>query len=473
MGAAGTAGGSDAVGAGHACVRCDGQFFVGLASPGTVHVDYVFLQPGAWGRLGALPVRADGAAALRQMGVRAVRQGGSFTVASWYAWKKWRGPPWLRPSRGGAALWSTAIVAGWGPFEMVDLCGALGIEPVITLSADWRGGVVPDWPDDCCSPSDMADFVEYCHGDGATTVWGQQRVADGHPAPYNVRYIELGNEQYNVRFVDQVVAMERRATEVGIEGQLRYIFPGNPPWPAWPYLNDSDGARAEALGLGGRLLADLHVQGSYGGAARAGALFAQRPGWRFGAANLETNAGRMDIARALAAAADLNSFFNDPDPRVQIRTESFCLERSGHYSGFDQGMAMFLPNGTFLQPPGWVHQMVNATWLPAALPVELAPVSNLSASAQAAADGSALRVMLVNPSAHAARVTLRVRGAELVGEARVATLSAVSPGDRNSPAHPSTVAPTHRTAAVRGGDPLELRPFSFTVLVSATTARRQ
>jgi hypothetical protein len=38
--------------------------------------------------------------------------------------------------------------------------------------------------------------------------------------------------------------------------------------------------------------------------------------------------------------------------RLKFRTASFCTERSGHYDAFDQGIAFFLPNMTWLQPPG-------------------------------------------------------------------------------------------------------------------------
>ena len=37
-----------------------------------------------------------------------------------------------------------------------------------------------------------------------------------------------GNEQYDVKFVEQVRAMEQRATELGMPRQLYYIFPDNP-----------------------------------------------------------------------------------------------------------------------------------------------------------------------------------------------------------------------------------------------------
>lgn len=69
----------------------------------------------------------------------------------------------------------------------------------------------------------MADLVEYCYGN-ASTAWGATRISNGHPYvgrknrgqphaathhfllsnPYPVRYIELGNEQYNYNYADQV-----------------------------------------------------------------------------------------------------------------------------------------------------------------------------------------------------------------------------------------------------------------------------
>jgi hypothetical protein len=94
----------------HACVRCGGQFVVGLATPGTTaNVGYVFLQPGPWGRIGSLPARKEMGDVIAAMGVSIVRQGG--TVSQTYAWKDWRGPPWARRSMQHA--WGFEIDAGW------------------------------------------------------------------------------------------------------------------------------------------------------------------------------------------------------------------------------------------------------------------------------------------------------------------------------------------------------------------------
>ena len=95
-----------------------------------------------------------------------------------------------------------------GPFEMIDYAVALGAEPIITTTMT-------------STPESFADLVDYCWAN-TTTAMGRKRVADGHPEPYRLRFIELGNEQYNPQYIDQVIAMEARANEVGAEGQLHY-----------------------------------------------------------------------------------------------------------------------------------------------------------------------------------------------------------------------------------------------------------
>ena len=131
------------------------------------------------------------------------------------------------------------------------MCNAAGIEPIVTTSAESNTlGRAPSvkGPATCCDPEDMADLVEsapgnisldpvtflihrlilwsrYCWGDPRNTTWGRQRAADGHPHPYRLKWIELGNEQYNSRFVEQVAAMEARASKLGMPRTLHYLFP--------------------------------------------------------------------------------------------------------------------------------------------------------------------------------------------------------------------------------------------------------
>ena len=373
----------------HVCVKCGGQFAVYLTrganarALGTgdlsVNVDFVYFQPGSWGRYGDLPVLLSGALLLREMGITAIRQGGSFVASpddgAYYQWQKWTGPPWNRSQSTGAA-WTPmhggrSLIGGFGPFEMVDLANAMDIEPIIGTTAS-------------STPASLADFVDYCWapaaGAGATPM-GRKRAADGHPAPYRASVFEIGDEQENPLFAAQVAAMEARARALGKGGQLKYLYSGkkNADLVAAALANLTE-VLGGAAAVEAQVMVDLHTQAG-GGVALAEALWAQQRARNVsgtGAVNGETNAEAHGMARALAEAADLNAFFGAgraAQARLFARAASFCTERSGHVGGgtakFDQGLAFFLPNQTWLQPPGFVHQMVAETWQPQAVNVEV------------------------------------------------------------------------------------------------------
>ena len=178
---------------------------------------------------------------------------------------------------------------------------------------------------------------------------------------YNVTVFELGNEQYNPFFVEQVVAMEARSKAVG-SPPLRYMFPDNNG------LNAGDAARLLAAlpDVVPRILPDLHV-GAGGAVDAARGLFSNPPvpGFNQGAINCETNAGTHDLKRAVQEAADLIDFFSADTAttdRIYARTASFCTGSSNNFDQWDQGISFFLPNMTWLQPPGHTHVMIKDTW---------------------------------------------------------------------------------------------------------------
>lgn len=105
------------------------------------------------------------------------------------------------------------------------------------------------------------------------------------------------------------------------------------------------------------------MQGAGGAVGAAERLFAstslQKTQLMSGAVNAETNAGTHGFARAMSEGADLNDWFNsdlvNADPvkaRLHFRTASFCMGSSSGFDDWDQPMAMFLPNTTWLEPPG-------------------------------------------------------------------------------------------------------------------------
>ncbi len=63
----------------------------------------------------------------------------------------------------------------------MQFCEAAHIEPAFAINIDE-------------TPEDVADMVEYLNGP-ETSRWGKVRAQNGHPAPYHVKYIEIGNEE--------------------------------------------------------------------------------------------------------------------------------------------------------------------------------------------------------------------------------------------------------------------------------------
>ena len=183
------------------------------------------------------------------------------------------------------------------------------------------------------------------------------------------------NEQENPDFVQLVTAMEARRNAVGAP-PLQYLYPTNGG------VSKATASALVAAGVDPAAIApDCHVGGG-GGIGCAKGDFSANPDFNQSFINCETNAAISTMDRALQESADLQEWFNfgaapgEQPERLIARTASFCAERSGHYDAFDQGISFFLPNMTWLQPPGYVHAMITATWQPNALPIQAGPVSS-------------------------------------------------------------------------------------------------
>lgn len=234
--------------------------------------------------------------------------------------------------------------------------------------------------------------------------------------------------------------------------------------------------KAEALGLNDHLLEDFHV-GAGGAVAISKGMFAQNISFHEGMVNLETNDGHHEMKRALAEAADLNAFFSQFIPatsgdsigRIKVRTASFCTERSGHYDAFDQGITFFLPNGSWIQPPGYVHKMIYDTWLPDAVAVDT--THSLSCSAQRAKDGSKLRLLMVNTAQQETSIRINIEGMSTNPTVTVTTLTAGDLSAANPPGQPSLVSPATKQVSLKSEDTLKVPGYSFTIAMfdEATT----
>ncbi len=129
------------------------------------------------------------------------------TPADYFPWKETLGPIEGRP--GHHAPWGYRSSDGMGLLEFLLWCEDSGAKPVLALYAGYalNGSYIKAGPELKPFVQDALDEIEYAVG-GPNTKWGAQRVKDGHPKPFPLEYVEVGNEDgfdksgsYEGRFV--------------------------------------------------------------------------------------------------------------------------------------------------------------------------------------------------------------------------------------------------------------------------------
>jgi len=129
--------------------------------------------------------------------------GGCFVEGLFQLKEAWRplrtlGEVAARPGIPGAR-WQYGSTDGLGYHEMLQMCEDLGAQPLLAVNAGMshadgalihftaRGTLFTGMIDEALNA------IEYANGD-TTTKWGARRAANGHPAPFHLHYIEVGNE---------------------------------------------------------------------------------------------------------------------------------------------------------------------------------------------------------------------------------------------------------------------------------------
>jgi alpha-L-arabinofuranosidase len=117
------------------------------------------------------------------------------TIAERFDWKKTLGP--LTARSGHPGPWGYRSTDGMGLLEFLLWATDMGAEPVLGVYAGYslRGDYVKPGPDLVLFVQDALDEIEYVTGP-VTTEWGARRAEDGHPKPFPLRYVEIGNEDW-------------------------------------------------------------------------------------------------------------------------------------------------------------------------------------------------------------------------------------------------------------------------------------
>jgi alpha-L-arabinofuranosidase len=289
----------------------------------------------------------------------------------------------------------------------------------------------------------MADFVEYANG-AADTPWGRKRVADGHPEPYRLTHIELGNEEAvneNYWRLFQPMAEAIWGKDPGVilvVGDFAYGKVIDDPFRfEGGAVVNTLAAHKKILELakrrGREVWFDIHISTDH--PPQPNNLRPERsyiaqlerlaPGAPFKVAIFEFNSGNHAMKRALSNACAINAV-QRVGGRIPVACSANCLQPDGQNdNGWDQGLLFLNPSRVWLQPPGYVTRMVARHDRPVLVAAEsTSPGDALDVTATRDEDGKALVLKVVNTAARPVSAELRLSGFRPKGpEAAVETLS--------------------------------------------------
>jgi alpha-L-arabinofuranosidase len=200
------------------------QLVVAVTSPGTLWLDELSLFPKqTWkGRPNGL--RPDLAEMLVKMKPAFVRfPGGCYVegdrLPNAFRWKNTIGDPAQRP--GHWCLWGYRSTDGLGYHEYLQMCEDLAAAPLFVINCGMshqqqgeqaKTKRAVEVPDLAAYVQNALDAVEYANGP-SDSKWGALRAKAGHPAPFNLKYMEIGNEnngptydKHYKRFYDAIKA---------------------------------------------------------------------------------------------------------------------------------------------------------------------------------------------------------------------------------------------------------------------------
>jgi alpha-L-arabinofuranosidase len=175
------------------------RYVLTLDHAGTVWFDLVSLFPPTW-KNQPNGFRPDLMQMLVNMDPKFLRfPGGNYvegnTIATRFNWKKTIGPLDQRP--GHPSPWGYRSTDGMGLLEFLKWCQDMDAQSVLAVYAGYSldGQHVNPGPDLEPYVQSALDEIEYVTGP-VTSKWGAERAKDGHPEPFPLHYVEIGNEDW-------------------------------------------------------------------------------------------------------------------------------------------------------------------------------------------------------------------------------------------------------------------------------------
>lgn len=454
--------------------------------PGTVDVDMVSLFPAdTWqGRENGL--RKDLVQLLKDMKPGFLRFPGGCIVEGRfldgrYQWKTTIGDPAER--RLIVNRWNDEFANratpdyyqsfGLGFYEYFLLSEDLGAEPLpiinCGMACQFNSGELA--PLDAIDPyiQDALDLIEFANGP-VTSPWGAKRAAMGHPAPFNLKLLGVGNEQWGPQYIERFALFEKvlgaKHPEITLIASADPNFRSdNFPWQ-WDRLRElkADVVDEHFYMPPEWFLTNVGRYDTYprtGPKVFVGEYAAHLPG--AGAQNVRPST----LGAALAEAVFMTGFERNAD----VVTMSAYAPLLAHVDAWQwtPNLIWFDNLRSFGTPSYYAQQLFGANRGERVVPIALNGsgtngTAGLFASAALDAGGREVVVKLVNPGGAAREVALSLGGRSVTGQAAVTTLTGDAAAE-NTLAQPARVAPAVETIAVSGTTVRRALPaHSLTVL---------
>ena len=220
------------------------QFALVLDGVGQVQIDMVSLFPPTF-KNRENGMRPDLANMLWQLHPKFMRfPGGCFVEGqespdNAFRWERTIGPIEEREGHWNVN-WGYRTSDGLGYHEYLQLAEDLGAKPLYVVNVGiWHGGMTPydsiqPWIDECMNA------LEYANGP-VTSKYGAMRARNGHPEPFGIEYLEIGNENnqpdprqqsdhYYERYNQFYKAIRAKYPDMKIIGNVVAWGDDNPKW---------------------------------------------------------------------------------------------------------------------------------------------------------------------------------------------------------------------------------------------------
>lgn len=230
-----------------------GKLKVWFEGPGVVDLDMISLFPeDTWkGRPGGM--RADMIQMLANMKPGFVRFPGGcivegFNLDQRYQWKRTLGP--VEDRQLIINRWNFEFAHrptpdyfqtfGLGFFEYFQLCEDIGAEPLPILNCGMacQFNTAELVPLEQLDPyvQDALDLIEFANGD-ASTKWGKVRAGLGHPKPFNLKLLGVGNENWGPQYIERLAIFQKAIKSAHPSVRLICSSGTDPNGERFDYLN--------------------------------------------------------------------------------------------------------------------------------------------------------------------------------------------------------------------------------------------